>query len=861
MTSHATPPYTDGNNILFKPVFLSLRLAAKLSLSLMLVVLIGCSSDTSSDSSSDSNVDSSSENESASNVENSAVSVLENAADVQADADSETDLATSDDADAKDDANQDQAPVISARSYSSDANIYRSGNDDIDQQVEALLLKMTVAERVGQLNQYNGSWDVTGPIAASDTVNAKRLEDLRSGGVGSMLNVLSVAATTEAQRIAVEQSRLGIPLLFAYDVIHGYQTMFPVPLGEAASWDLKLIEKNARIAAIEASAAGVHWTFAPMVDVGRDARFGRVMEGAGEDPFFGAQVAVARINGFQGDDLSQPDTIAACAKHFAGYAFAESGRDYNTVDVSDSTLRNVILPPFKAAAEAGVATFMNAFNDHNGVPATGSAYLQNEILKSDWDYRGLIISDWGSISEMIAHGYSADLKDAAQQAINAGNDIDMESSAYIEHLIDLVNSDVVSELTLDNAVRRVLTLKHRMGLFEDPYRYSDLAREQSDIANASHMEAARDAARQSIVLLKNENQLLPLKTAGQSIAVIGPLANDKDNPLGNWRAKAISNSAVSLLEGINAAVEDTKLVSYAEGAKLAIEGRAFHSEITINNDDTSGFNQAVSLAQNADVVVLVIGEDAYQSGEARSQVSIELAGVQQALFDTVYAANPNVVVVLMNGRPLAIESLANKAAAIVEAWHAGSQAGHGIADVLFGAYNPSGKLPMSFPRSVGQVPIYYNQKNTGRPGPSDAVFWSHYTDSPNSPLYPFGYGLSYTQFDYSDITVEQDSISVSDSVKVSLTLTNSGDRDGAEVIQLYIRDRVASITRPLKELKGFEKVMLKAGESSQVTFTLGPKTLGFYGSDGLYTVEAGDFDIFVGGDSQTLKQTNLTLVK
>lgn len=878
MTSHATPQYTDGINLI-KPVFLSLRLAAKWSLSLMLVVLIGCGSDGSSDSSSDSaagslidsSLDSHSENKSAADIESSAESILETVADIQVDIDSETDpvnAAASDiavivdtEAEAKENSSQEPAPIIPARSYPADANIYRSGDDAIDQKVEALLLKMTVAERVGQLNQYNGSWDVTGPVAAGDTVNAKRLEDLRSGGVGSMLNVLSVAATTEAQRIAVEQSRLGIPLLFAYDVIHGYQTMFPVPLGESASWDLELMEKNARIAAIEASAAGVHWTFAPMVDIGRDARFGRVMEGAGEDPFFGAQVAVARINGFQGDDLSQPNTIAACAKHFAGYAFAEAGRDYNTVDVSDSTLRNVILPPFKAAADAGVATFMNAFNDHDGVPATGSAYLQNEILKSDWDYRGLIISDWGSISEMIAHGYSADLKDAAQQAINSGNDIDMESSAYVKHLTDLVNDGVVPELTLDNAVRRVLTLKHRIGLFEDPYRYSDLAREQSDIGNASHLEAARDAARKSIVLLKNDNQVLPLKTAGQSIAVIGPLANDKDNPLGNWRAKAISNSAVSLLEGINAAVEDTKLVSYAEGAKLATSGRAFHSEITINKDDTSGFNQAVSLAQNADVVVLVIGEDAYQSGEARSQVSIELAGVQQALFDTVYAANPNVVVVLMNGRPLAIEAIDNKAAAIVEAWHAGSQAGHGIADVLFGAYNPSGKLPMSFPRSVGQVPIYYNQKNTGRPGPSDAVFWSHYTDSPNSPLYPFGYGLSYTQFDYSDITVEPNNISVSDSVKVSLTLTNSGDRDGAEVVQLYIRDRVASITRPLKELKGFEKVMLKAGESKQVTFTLGPKTLGFYGSDGLYRVEPGEFDIFVGGDSQTLKQTSLTLVK
>lgn len=736
---------------------------------------------------------------------------------------------------------------------------YSTGDVAVDQKVEALLVKMTLAEKVGQLNQYNGSWDVTGPVAEGDDVNAKRLADLRAGGVGSMLNVLSVAATREAQRIAIEDTRLGIPLLFAYDVIHGYQTMFPVPLGEAASWDLALIEKNSRIAAIEASAAGVHWTFAPMVDIGRDARFGRVMEGAGEDPYLGSAIAVARINGFQGDDLSRHDTIAACAKHFAGYAFAEAGRDYNTVDVSDTTLRNVILPPFKAAAEAGVATFMNAFNDHDGVPATGSTYLQNSILKSEWDYRGLVVSDWGSIREMIDHGYSENLEHAAAQAINSGNDVDMESSAYINHLSDLVKQGAVSEANLDNAVRRVLALKFKMGLFEDPYRYSDLAREAEMIGSAPHLDAARDAARKAIVLLKNDNKILPLKTSGQSIAVIGPLANDKDSPLGNWRAKAVSDSAISLLEGVTAAVNNKALVTYAEGAKLAIAGRAFHSELTFNLDDTSGFEQAKQIAAKADVVLLAIGEDAYQSGEARSQVDIELTGVQQALFDVVSAANKNVVVVLMNGRPLAIESIAEKAAAIVEVWHGGSQAGHGIADMLFGHYNPSGKLPMSFPRSVGQVPIYYGQKNTGRPGPSEAVFWSHYTDSPNSPLYPFGFGLSYTQFDYSDIELSQTQLSVTDSVDVSVSLKNSGDYDGAEVVQLYIRDRVGSINRPLKELKGFEKVFLKAGESKRVTFTLGPKTLGFYGSNGRYRVEPGEFDIYVGGDSQQLQQSMLSV--
>ena len=737
--------------------------------------------------------------------------------------------------------------------------IYSSGNLDTDKNIEALLQRMTLAEKVGQLNQYSGSWDVTGPVATGDDYNEQRLSDLRSGGVGSMLNVVSVAATTEAQRIAVEETRLGIPLLFAFDVIHGFQTMFPIPLGEAASWDLDLVEKNSRIAAIEASAAGLHWTFAPMVDVGRDARFGRVMEGAGEDPYFGAQMAVARIKGFQGDDLSRPDTIAACAKHFAGYAFAEAGRDYNTVDVSNTTLHNTILPPFKAAAAAGVATFMNSFSELDGVPATADAYLQNTLLKGQWDYRGLVVSDWDSIGEMQEHGYSADLSQAAAQAMNAGNDIDMESAAYIGHLAGLVKSGEVAETVVDNAVRRVLALKYRLGLFEDPYRYASASREQSDLGRAEHLVAARDAARKSIVLLKNDNDILPLATSGQRIAVIGPLADDKDNPLGNWRAKAVANSAVSLLEGVNAAVVDTALITYAQGAPLATAGRAFHSEITINTDDTSGFEQALAVARQADVVVMAIGEDAYQSGEARSQVSVELAGVQQALFDAVSAVNDQIVVVLMNGRPLAISTIADKATAIVEAWHAGSQAGHGIADVLFGAYNPSGKLPMSFPRNTGQLPLYYSQKNTGRPSSEDDVFWTHYTDSPNTPLYPFGYGLSYTQFDYSAIELSATSVAVDESLEVSVTVTNSGKRDGVEIVQLYIRDRIGSVTRPIKELKGFERLSLKAGESQQVSFTLDEKTLGFYNSQGDYRVEPGAFDVFVGGGSEQLERRSFEL--
>lgn len=731
---------------------------------------------------------------------------------------------------------------------------------EVNGKVNALLARMTLAEKVGQLNQYNGSWDVTGPVKAGDTVNEKRLQHLREGMVGSMLNVVSVDATREAQRIAVEESRLGIPLLFAYDVIHGYQTMFPVPLGETASWDLALIERSARIAAIEASAAGIHWTFAPMVDVGRDPRFGRVMEGAGEDPYLGSLVAVARVKGFQGDVLSANNTIAACAKHFAGYAFAEAGRDYNTVDISETTLRNIILPPFLAASEAGVATFMNAFNEHDGVPSTGSDYLQNTILKGEWGYDGVVVSDWGSISEMQAHGYAKDLEHAAEIAINAGNDVDMESSAYVTYLTELVSSGQVDRQVLDRAVKRVLTLKYRMGLFDDPYRYSDVKREEQLIGHKDHLLAARIAASHSAVLLKNANSILPLNKTGQRIAVIGPLAKDKDSPLGNWRAKAVSESAVSLYEGIEAAMGETALLSYAKGTDLATDGRKFHSELTINTSDMSGFDEAIAVAKSADIVVMAIGEDAYQSGEGRSQVSIELAGVQQELFDAIHEVNQQIVVVLMTGRPLAVEALVEKSAAVLVGWHGGSAAGSGLADVLFGDVNPSGKLPMTFPRNVGQLPLYYNAKNTGRPGPLDAVFWSHYTDAPNTPLFPFGYGLSYTQFDYSSLSINKEAISNDDLLMVSVNVSNTGEVSGEEVVQLYIRDLVATTTRPVRELKAFDKITLQVGETKTVSFKLTPASLGFYGSDGRFRVEPGDFELFVGGSSAANLQTTFTVM-
>lgn len=733
---------------------------------------------------------------------------------------------------------------------------YQSGDRAVDQQVEVLLEKMTVAEKVGQLNQFNGGWYSTGPIAADNEYNNKRVKGLRDGAVGSMLNVVSVAATREAQRIAVEESRLGIPLMFAYDVIHGYQTMFPIPLGEAASWDLEMIERNARIAAVESSAAGLHWTFAPMVDIGRDARFGRVMEGAGEDPYLGAQVAVARVKGFQGDDLADDNSIAATAKHFAGYGFVEAGRDYNTVDVSNSTLWNVILPPFKAAAEAGVATFMNAFNDFDGVPATGSHYLQNTILKQQWAFSGLVVSDWDSIGEMEEHGYSRDLADAARQAINAGNDIDMESAAYLDHLEALIESGEVSEQTLENAVRRVLRLKFALGLFDDPFRYADEEREQRLVGHADHHAAARDAARKSAVLLKNANQILPLDRADQTIAVIGPLANDKDSPLGNWRAMAVAQSAVSLLEGVRSAVADDDRVLYAEGAALVTGPRAFASYLTLNEEDRSGFANALAAAEQADVVIMALGEDAYQSGEGRSRTTLDLTGLQQELFDAVAAVNDRIVLVLMTGRPMVIGYLADRSAAVLQAWHAGSQAGHGLADVLFGDYNPSGKLPMSFPHNVGQLPLYYNQKNTGRPGPGGDVFWSRYADAPNEALYPFGYGLSYTSFEYSDLALTQSTLPLGEPVAVTVQLTNSGAHAGSEVVQLYIRDRVASTIRPLKELKGFQKVSLAAGETQQLRFILGSDELGFYSGDGRFQIEPGSFDVFVGGNSVDTLQTS-----
>ncbi|WP_027392839.1 beta-glucosidase BglX [Aquimarina latercula] len=726
----------------------------------------------------------------------------------------------------------------------------------IEAKVDSLLAIMTLEEKIGQMNQYNGFWDLTGP-QPKEGVAAKKYEHLRKGWVGSMLNVRGVEDVRKVQKIAVEESRLGIPLIIGFDVIHGYKTMSPIPLAESASWDMEAIRKSAEVAALEASAAGINWTFAPMLDISRDARWGRVMEGGGEDPFLGSKIGVARIKGFQGEDLSENYTIAACAKHFAGYGFSESGRDYNTVDVGTSTLNNMIFPPFVAANKVGVKTFMNSFNVLNGIPATGNKMLQRDILKGDWNFNGFIVSDWGSITEMIAHGYAKDGKSAAEMAVNAGSDMDMESYLYVEHLADLVKEGKVKEHLIEDSARRILRVKYELGLFDDPYKYCDANREKTILGSKENHEAVLDVAKKSIVLLKNDNKLLPLKKEGQKIALIGALAEDKNSPLGSWRIAADDNTAVSVLEGMRQYKGNTLV--YAKGADVSLGNTAFVTETKINTTDKSEFGKAIKVAAQSDVVVMVLGEVGFQSGEGRSRTELDLPGVQQDLLEEIYKVNKNIVLVLNNGRPLAITWADEHIPAIVEAWHLGSQSGNAIAQVLYGEYNPSGKLPMSFPRNVGQVPIYYNHKSTGRPvePAPDIVFWSHYSDQENTPLYAFGHGLSYTSFEYSNFKIDAQDISVNTpKIKVSIDVTNSGDYEGKEVVQLYIKDLFASVTRPIKELKGFEMTSLKPGETKTINFELNAETLGFYDNDNNWIVEKGGFEVYIGGSSdKTIKST------
>ena len=739
--------------------------------------------------------------------------------------------------------------------------LHAQENIEIEKKVTALLNQMTLEEKIGQMNQYNGFWNVTGPSPKSGNA-AFKYNNLASGRVGSMLNIRGAKEVRKVQEIAVEESRLGIPLIIGFDLIHGYKTVSPIPLAETASWDLAAIERSAALGAREAAAAGINWTFAPMVDITRDARWGRVMEGAGEDPYLGSLVAAARVRGFQGDDLSDPFTIAACAKHFAAYGFAEAGRDYNTVDIGLNTLHNIVLPPFKAAADAGVRTFMNSFNDLNGIPATADRYLQRDILKGNWQFDGFVVSDWGSLREMIDHGYAKDRKHAGELALNGGSDMDMESYIYLEYIQSLLAEGKVTQEQIDDAVRRILRVKFELGLFDDPYRYCDESREKSVTGSKEIIDAALDMAKKSIVLLKNDNQILPLKKQGQKIALIGPLADDKNSPLGNWRIAADNGTAISVLEGMQAYKGNTLV--HEQGVRLVDKIPAgFHEEVAINNTDNSGIAAAVAAAQNADIVVMALGEYGFQSGEGRSRAHLDLPGFQQELLEAVYAVNKNIVLVVMSGRPLILNWADAHLPAVVEAWQLGTQAGNAIAQVLYGDYNPSGKLPMSFPRAVGQLPLYYNHKSTGRPGAdgedAGSVFWSHYGDEKNSPLYPFGYGLSYTQFTYSDIRLSSNSLEKGGQLIAEVDVTNSGSLTGKEVVQLYLKDHYASATRPVRELKGFELIELKAGETQTVRFTIDEQLLAFYNAAGQWTAEAGDFSLFIGTDATTKRQVNFVL--
>lgn len=727
----------------------------------------------------------------------------------------------------------------------------------VDERVRLLLKELTLEEKIGQMNQYNGFWDVTGPAPKGGSAEQK-FEALRKGYIGSMLSVRGVKEVRAVQKIVTEQTRLGIPLIIGFDVIHGYKTLSPIPLAEAASWDMEAIKKSAQVAADEASAAGINWTFGPMVDISRDARWGRMMEGAGEDPFLGSKVAEARVYGFQGTDLAAANTIAACAKHFAGYGFAESGRDYNTVDISNSTLYNVVLPPFRAAAKAGVRTFMNAFNILNGIPSTGNSFLQRDILKGEWKFDGFVVSDWASVREMITHGFAKDGAGAAEYGVTAGCDMDMEGNIYVTELSKLVKDKKIDIALIDDAVGRILKVKFELGLFDDPYRYCSEAREKT-IGQEKNHDAVLDMAKKSIVLLKNEGQLLPLKKSGLRIALIGALANDKNSPLGSWRLGSDDNTAISVLEGMQKYTGNQLL--FEKGADLITEPAAFTKELVFNVTDRSGFPSAKKAAKSADVVVIVLGEHGFQSGEGRSRTNLDLPGLQQELLETIYAENKNIVLVLNNGRPLAIEWAAAHIPAIVEAWHLGTQTGNAVAQTLYGDYNPSGKLPVSFPRNVGQVPIYYNNYSTGRPTNVDQnVFWSHYADVEKTALFAFGHGLSYTTFAYSDLTLDKKTYKKGEPVKVSITVSNTGDYDGKEVVQLYLRDETASLARPVKELKGFQLTELKKGQSETINFTLTDEELGFYDNQGNYKVEEGTFKVFVGGSSVDVLETGFMLL-
>jgi beta-glucosidase len=712
-----------------------------------------------------------------------------------------------------------------------------------DQKADSVLKLMTLEEKIGQMVLYTSDWDVTGP-----TLRQGYLEDIRKGHCGNIFNAHTAAYTRKLQQIAVEESRLGIPLLFGYDVIHGHKTIFPISLGESASWDLEAIEKSARVSAIEAAASGINWTFAPMVDISVDPRWGRVSEGAGEDSFLGSRIAEARVRGFQGrgNDLSDTLTVLACVKHFAAYGAPQGGRDYNTVDMSERVFLDTYLPPYKAAIDAGAMSVMTSFNEYDGVPATGSKYLLTELLREKLGFKGLVVTDYTSINEMVHHGVAKDDAEAGLLSINAGVDMDMQGEVYFKYLKKQVEEGLVKESQIDDAVRRILKIKFKLGLFDDPYRYCNEEREKRLVYAPEHLEAALDVAKKSMVLLKNDNQALPLKK-GEKIAVIGELATSTRDLLGSWKAAGDWSFMRPVLDEIKAYNGENN-VMYAEGCKKT-------------GDDRSGFAKALGISLFADKIVMVIGEDWEWTGEAASRTSIKIPGVQTELLEKLSKLNKPVIVVLMNGRPLDLTRENELADAMLEAWYPGTMGGKAVTQVLFGEYNPSGKLTMSFPMNVGQVPLYYYAKNTGRPIylPNDK-YKSKYIDSPNDPLFPFGFGLSYTSFVYSDIKLSSNELTTNGSIKATVAVTNNGAYDGEEVVQCYIRDLVGSVTRPVKELKGFEKISLKAGESKTVHFEITPEMLSFHRQDMTYGTEPGNFQLFIGGNSRDVKMIPFKLL-
>ncbi|MEQ9262899.1 MAG: beta-glucosidase BglX [Owenweeksia sp.] len=715
-------------------------------------------------------------------------------------------------------------------------------NDQVkrDAFIKDLMGKMTLEEKIGQLTLYTSGWDVTGP-----TLNENYKNDLKAGKVGALFNAHTVKYNRDLQKTALEETRLGIPLLFGYDVIHGHRTIFPIPLAESCSWDMEMIRKSAQLSAKEAAASGLNWTFNPMVDIARDPRWGRISEGSGEDPYLGSLIAAEKVKGYQGDDLSDPLTLAACVKHFAAYGAPQAGRDYGTVDMSERVLRETYLPPYKAAIDAGVETIMTSFNEVDGVPASGSKWLFTDILRNEWGFDGFVVTDYTAINEMVPHGVVANEKEAGELALKAGVDMDMQGSVYNNHLAQLIQEGKLTEAQVNTAVRRILESKWDLGLFKDPYLYLDEKREKKILYSKELMDHALEAGKRSIVLLKNENNVLPLSKAVKSIALIGPLGDNQVDLLGSWHASGDESKVVTILQGLKEKAPNAK-ITYVKGTGFGFDG----------DDSKDEFEAAVEAARNADVVILAVGENYRQNGEAASRSDIHLPGVQQELVEEIMKVGKPTVALVGAGRPLDLSWMDENVPAIVNTWHLGTMHGRAVAEVLFGDYNPSGKLTITFPRNVGQVPIYYSMKNTGRPFDANNKYTSKYLDVDNTPLYPFGYGLSYTTFEYSGLNTSKSSLNRGDDITITVNVKNSGSRDGEEVVQLYIRDLVGSVTRPVRELKGFEKIILKAGESKTVSFTLSTDDLAFYTRNMEFKAEPGDFEVYVGGDSNaSLKGT------